>query len=62
MRKEHTESEAQFGRDAFSKAIYERLFSWIVKRINAAIAVDNQNLQKVYQSSLIGVSDTNFQF
>ncbi|CAG9773885.1 unnamed protein product [Ceutorhynchus assimilis] len=57
MRKEHTESEASFGRDAFSKAIYERLFSWIVKRINSAISVDSQNFQKIYKSSLIGVLD-----
>lgn len=56
MRKEHTESEASYGRNAFAKAIYERLFGWIVKRINAAIAVDNQNIQKIYQSSLIGVN------
>lgn len=55
MRKEHTESEASYGRNAFAKAIYERLFNWIVKRINAAIAVDTQNFRKIYQSSLIGV-------
>ncbi|XP_030751648.1 unconventional myosin ID isoform X2 [Sitophilus oryzae] len=57
MRKEHTETEASFGRDAFAKAIYERLFNWIVKKINAAIAVDSSNFQKNYQSSLIGVLD-----
>ncbi|XP_019771399.1 unconventional myosin ID isoform X1 [Dendroctonus ponderosae] len=57
MRKEHTESEASYGRNAFAKAIYERLFNWIVKRINAAIAVDAQNFKKIYQSSLIGVLD-----
>ena len=49
MRKEHTESEASYGRDAFAKAIYERLFNWIVKRINVAIAVDAQNYQKNYR-------------
>lgn len=57
MRKEHTESEAAFGRDAFAKAIYERLFGWIVDRINSAIAVESNNYNKNYKSSLIGVLD-----
>lgn len=57
MRKEHTETEATFGRDAFAKAIYERLFGWIVEKINAAIAVDSGNYAKNYKSSLIGVLD-----
>ncbi|CAH0564005.1 unnamed protein product [Brassicogethes aeneus] len=57
MRKEHTETEASFGRDAFSKAIYERLFGWIVEKINAAIAIDANNYSKNYKSSLIGVLD-----
>lgn len=57
MRKEHTESEATFGRDAFAKAVYDRLFSWIVDKINSAIAVDSTNYSKNYKSSLIGVLD-----
>jgi myosin-1 len=57
MRKEHTEAEANYGRDAFAKAIYERLFGWIVDKINAAIAVDEKNYSKNYKSSLIGVLD-----
>lgn len=56
MRKEHTETEAFYGRDALAKAIYDRLFTWIVEKINSAIAVDNNN-RKVYRSSLIGVLD-----
>lgn len=57
MRKEHTETDASFGRNALAKAIYERLFSWIVDKINSAIAVDSSNYNKNYKSSLIGVLD-----
>lgn len=57
MRKEHTEAEALYGRDALGKAIYDRLFGWIVDKINAAIAVDERNYTKNYKSSLIGVLD-----
>lgn len=57
LRKEHTEVEANYGRDALAKAIYERLFGWIVDKINKAIAVDEHNYSKNYKSSLIGVLD-----
>lgn len=55
MRKEHTKTEATYGRDALSKAVYDRLFSWIVEKINSAIAVDDRI--RSYKSSLIGVLD-----
>lgn len=55
MRKEHTQTEAAYGRDALAKAVYDRLFTWIVDKINSAIAVDDRI--RSYKSSLIGVLD-----
>ncbi|XP_044731284.1 unconventional myosin ID [Chrysoperla carnea] len=55
MRKTHTLTEAEYGRDALGKAIYDRLFTWIVGKINDAIAV--QEHSKQYKSSVIGVLD-----
>lgn len=57
MRKEHTETQAFYGRDALAKAIFDRLFTWIVRKINSAIAVDKPGERKLYRSSLIGVLD-----
>ena len=37
MRKPHSLSEAETSRDSFSKALYDRLFTWIVGHVNAAI-------------------------
>ncbi|XP_055375494.1 unconventional myosin ID [Condylostylus longicornis] len=54
IKKDHDIKSAYFGRDAFAKAIYERLFSWIIKKINTAIEVPK------YQRgsrSVIGVLD-----
>lgn len=56
MKKQHDKTQAEFGRDAFAKAIYERLFSWIVGRINKAIEVPNKSLAKRF-NRVIGVVD-----
>lgn len=57
IQKNHTHTEAEYGRDALAKAIYDRLFQWIVEKINSAIAVDKRSVSKTYQSSVIGVLD-----
>ena len=37
MRKQHSLSAAETSRDSFAKALYDRLFTWIVGHVNAAI-------------------------
>uniref|UniRef100_A0A915PTP0 Myosin motor domain-containing protein n=1 Tax=Setaria digitata TaxID=48799 RepID=A0A915PTP0_9BILA len=51
----HDVNAAEYTRDALAKAIYERLFTWIVDKINQAINVDkNENGSR---NSVIGVLD-----
>ncbi|CAK9813224.1 Unconventional myosin ID [Anthophora quadrimaculata] len=56
MQKTHTSTEAEYGRDALAKAIYERLFTEIVSRVNAAINVNDEETYKRYRT-VIGVLD-----
>uniref|UniRef100_A0A1I7YKF9 Myosin motor domain-containing protein n=1 Tax=Steinernema glaseri TaxID=37863 RepID=A0A1I7YKF9_9BILA len=51
----HDRNGAIFGRDALAKAIYERLFNWVVKKINEAIAVDGNGHRT--KDTVIGVLD-----
>ncbi|XP_046700385.1 unconventional myosin-Ig [Silurus meridionalis] len=55
--KGHSEQEASYGRDAFAKALYERLFGWIVGRINSVIEVKNYNPALHGKNTVIGVLD-----
>ncbi|KAJ7991900.1 hypothetical protein DPEC_G00288660 [Dallia pectoralis] len=57
IEKGHTEKEACFGRDAFAKALYERLFGWIVGRINSIIEVKDYNPVLHGKNTVIGVLD-----
>nr|CAD7577169.1 unnamed protein product [Timema californicum] len=55
MQKTHTVSEAEYGRDALSKAVYDRLFTWIVDKINQVLGLDTG--KKTYMGTVIGVLD-----
>lgn len=58
--KKHNESEACFGRDAFAKAIYERLFTWIVDKVNTSMKVKEINKKEISyygKRTVIGVLD-----
>uniref|UniRef100_A0A8C1XSR0 Myosin IG n=1 Tax=Cyprinus carpio TaxID=7962 RepID=A0A8C1XSR0_CYPCA len=57
IEKGHNEQEASYGRDAFAKALYERLFAWIVGRINSVIEVKDYNPALHGKNTVIGVLD-----
>ncbi|KAF2368380.1 Myosin head motor domain [Trinorchestia longiramus] len=58
MEKNLTQSEAEVARDAFAKAIYERLFSTIVSHVNTAIQVRDEEQSSRYRyMTVIGVLD-----
>uniref|UniRef100_A0A915E6G7 Uncharacterized protein n=1 Tax=Ditylenchus dipsaci TaxID=166011 RepID=A0A915E6G7_9BILA len=52
--KKHDSSAASYTRDALAKAVYERIFYWIVSRVNEAIRIEKS---RSYSGSIIGVLD-----
>ncbi|KAK3589621.1 hypothetical protein CHS0354_043081 [Potamilus streckersoni] len=57
VNKEFTKSEALYARDAFAKAIYDRMFSWIVSRINEVIDPKESGTGYIGKGTVIGVLD-----
>ncbi|XKL60916.1 hypothetical protein PGB90_007973 [Kerria lacca] len=56
MQKSHTLIEAEFGKNALAKAIYDKLFTWIVSKVNSAI--DPQLTTNIRsKGTVIGVLD-----
>ncbi|XP_027837716.2 unconventional myosin ID isoform X1 [Aphis gossypii] len=56
LQKAHTLSQAEVGRDALAKAIYDRLFTWIVSKVNEALIPYIEN-DKYKGGTVIGVLD-----
>ncbi|XP_072711011.1 unconventional myosin-Ig isoform X3 [Ciconia boyciana] len=57
IEKGHSPKEAAYARDACAKAVYERLFCWIVGRINTVITARGYDARLHGKSTVIGVLD-----
>ena len=57
MRKPHTAAAAEISRDSFAKALYDRLFTWIVGHVNSAIDPALTESEFHHNSTVIGVLD-----
>ena len=57
VQKPHNLSEAQISKDSFAKALYDRLFTWIVGHVNAAIDPALTESAMHHNSTVIGVLD-----
>ncbi|XP_065896691.1 unconventional myosin-Id-like [Dysidea avara] len=55
MHKRHTAEIAAYGKDALAKAIYERMFTWIVRKINSKVEVQDNYYH--HDNNVIGVLD-----
>ncbi|XP_048754348.1 unconventional myosin-Id-like isoform X2 [Ostrea edulis] len=57
VEKQLTLSDAMYARDAFAKAMYDRMFTWIVGKINEAIDPKASGIAYVGKNTVIGVLD-----
>ncbi|XP_066440730.1 unconventional myosin-Ig-like [Eleutherodactylus coqui] len=57
IEKGHSVKEAAYAKEACAKAFYERLFCWIVGRINSVIEVKNYDVRIHGKNTVIGVLD-----
>ncbi|XP_028933147.1 unconventional myosin-Ig [Ornithorhynchus anatinus] len=57
IQKGHSASEAGYARDACAKAVYERLFGWIVGRINKVMEAQGRDPRRDGKDTVIGVLD-----
>ncbi|KAK3104099.1 hypothetical protein FSP39_024410 [Pinctada imbricata] len=57
VEKQLTTKEAEYARNAFAKAMYDRMFSWIVGRINEAIDPKASGINYIGKNTVIGVLD-----
>ena len=57
IEKSHTVAEASYARDACAKAMYQRLFEWVVNKINSIMEPRNRDPRCDGKDTVIGVLD-----
>uniref|UniRef100_A0A671G3S6 Myosin IG n=1 Tax=Rhinolophus ferrumequinum TaxID=59479 RepID=A0A671G3S6_RHIFE len=57
IQKGHTAAEASYARDACAKAVYQRLFEWVVNRINSVMEARGRDPRRDGKDTVIGVLD-----
>ncbi|XP_011838678.1 PREDICTED: unconventional myosin-Ig [Mandrillus leucophaeus] len=57
IEKGHTAAEASYARDACAKAVYQRLFEWVVNRINSVMEPRGRDPRRDGKDTVIGVLD-----
>ncbi|XP_036086446.1 unconventional myosin-Ig isoform X2 [Rousettus aegyptiacus] len=57
IEKGHTAAEASYARDACAKAVYQRLFEWVVNRINGVMETRDRDPRRDGKDTVIGVLD-----